>query len=232
MSLAIEPWLHSGLWPVVTRLGEAQLMVPTGLALAAWLAWIGQRRAAAAWLLLLGLATALTTASKIAFIGWGIGSASLNFTGFSGHAMFAAAVLPVLLRCVPMSGNRRLQRLDVALGYGVAGLVAVSRVLLHEHSISEAFAGFALGATVSALALRYPASQPLPHGLAAALVVAYLLNSTAAPTLPTHGLVTRIALQLSGHERPYTREMLLHPRQPAAQALAAAADRGPSTLAR
>ena len=184
-------------------------MLPSGLALAGWLTWIGERRSAAFWLALLALATALTTASKIAFIGWGIGSASLNFTGFSGHAMFSAAVLPLLLHCVPMVGSRRARQLDVALGYAVAGLVAASRVVLGEHSISEALAGFALGSAASAAALSLPVPRQLPRGLAAALVAAYLLNSTAAPTLPTHGLVTRLALWMSGHERPYTRTMML-----------------------
>ena len=61
------PWEF---WLVVTRLGEAQLALPTALALAAWLAMTGERRAAAVWLTLFGLAFGLTTASKIAFIGW------------------------------------------------------------------------------------------------------------------------------------------------------------------
>ena len=38
-----------------------------------------------------------TTASKVAFIGWGLGLSALDFTGISGHAMIASAVYPLLL---------------------------------------------------------------------------------------------------------------------------------------
>ena len=85
-------------WPLLTRLGEMQLLVPA----ACVAIWRMHREAdarplAAWWLLALAVATLITTASKVAFIGWGVGSASLNFTGISGHAMFAGAIFPVLM---------------------------------------------------------------------------------------------------------------------------------------
>ena len=52
-------------------------------------------------------------------IGWGIGWAPLDFTGFSGHAMFAAALMPLLLRLAAGPGSRRgrlvLQSLPIVL---------------------------------------------------------------------------------------------------------------------
>jgi len=200
-----------GFWPVVTRLGEAQLMLPSGLALVAWLAWSGERRAAALWLSLLVVAVLLTTASKVAFIGWGIGVPSLNFTGFSGHAMHAAAVFPLLLRCLSASSSRTTRWFAVALGYSLAALVAVSRAVIGAHSPSESLAGFLLGSAASALALGFGTvpQQHLPRWLLALLVAAQLVNPAAAPSLPTHDMVTRLALNLSGHERPYTRGMML-----------------------
>lgn len=202
------PW---GLWQIVTRLGEAQLMLPTGLALVMWLAWIGARRTAILWMALLSLAVGLTTASKIAFIGWGLGIPGLNFTGISGHAMHAAAGFPLLLRCLTASNGRPTHRIAVGLGYAVAALVTVSRVVIGAHSMSESVAGFALGGVASALALSFGTvpQQHLPRWLLAALVVAQLLNPAAAPTLPTHDMVTQVALWMSGHERPYTRGMML-----------------------
>jgi hypothetical protein len=172
---------------------------------------------------LLALAIALTIASKIAFIGWGIGVASLNFTGFSGHAMYAAAVFPLLLRCIAAPGARPLQQAAVALGYGMAVLVAVSRCAIGAHSPSEAIAGFALGAAASALALALgPVPQrQLPRWLLALLIGAQLVNPAAVPSMPTHDIVTRLALEVSGHERPYTRSMMLrreHERRKALQA--------------
>ncbi len=225
----VLPW---GLWQIVTRFGEAQLMLPTGLALVAWLAWVGERRTAVLWLSLLSLAFGLTTASKVAFIGWGVGIPALNFTGISGHAMHAAAVFPLLLRCLSASGGRTAQGVAVGLGYAVAALVAVSRVVIGAHSASESVAGFALGGAASALALGLGTVPPqhLPRWLLALLVAAQLVNPAAAPTLPTHDMVTRLALWVSGHERPYTRGMMLRRERERSKALqvAAAASSAPA----
>ncbi len=205
-ALAI-PW---GFWTVVTRLGEAQLLLPTALAIGGWFAMAGERRSARLWLSLFALAFCLTTASKIAFIGWGLGIARLNFTGVSGHAMHAAAVLPLLMRCLTAGRQRPIQWLAVAAGVALAALVALSRTVIGAHSASESIAGFALGcaAAGSALALANVPHRPLPRWLLAALLAAQLLNPVAAPSLPTHDMVTRLALWVSGHERPYTRSIL------------------------
>lgn len=223
------PPLSPGAWEVVTRLGEAQLMLPSALALVAWLAWRGERRSAVLWAALLGLAVGLTTASKIAFIGWGLGIASLNFTGVSGHAMHAAAVFPLLLRCAVASNGRAVQRIAVALGYAVALLVAVSRVAVGAHSAPEVVAGFALGGAASALSLAFGTVPHihLPRWLLGALVVAQLLNPAAAPSLPTHDMVTVVALRLSGHEKPYTRHMMLRQERLRLKALQTATLRRP-----
>jgi exonuclease III len=86
-------------WGQITRLGEAQILLP---AMALALVWLwrqpGGRPLALAWLLATGVAASITTVSKVAFLGFGIGHAPLDFTGFSGHAMFAAALMPVLVR--------------------------------------------------------------------------------------------------------------------------------------
>jgi membrane-associated phospholipid phosphatase len=210
MLLAQQIGLPWGFWQFITRFGEAQLLLPTALVLGAWFATAGARRAAFLWFALFGTAFALTTASKIAFIGWGVGIPRLNLTGISGHAMHAAAVYPLLLRCLASAGPRGLRAAAVAFAFALAATVALSRVVIGAHSASESVAGFALGAAASALTLALAAlpSQPLPRWLLALLVAALLLNPTAAPSLRTHDLVTRVALAVSGHERPYTRQML------------------------
>lgn len=226
--------LPSGFWPLVTRLGEAQLMLPSGLALVAWLGWIGQLRTALLWLSLLALASSITTVSKIAFIGWGIGVPSLNFTGVSGHAMHAAAVFPLLLYCVTSTRSHPAHWLAVAVGCAVAGLVAVSRVVIGAHSASEAMAGFLLGGAASGLAIafgRVP-RQPLPHWLLGGLVAAQLLNPAAAPSLRTHDMVTQLALWVSGHEQPYTRRMMMQRERERQKALSGAAVLAPRPATR
>jgi hypothetical protein len=63
-----------GYWHFITRLGEVQLLLPA--ALLACLSLLNQpatRLVAIHWLQALIVAAGLTLASKIAFIGWGLG---------------------------------------------------------------------------------------------------------------------------------------------------------------
>jgi membrane-associated phospholipid phosphatase len=198
-------------WRVFTRLGEAQILLPA--AALTMLALVRERQGrilAGRWLAALGAAMALTTVSKLAFIGWGIGWAALDFTGISGHAMFAAAVYPLLLGALMPPAPRFAPWLAVSAGAALALLVGVSRVAVQAHSWSEVTAGLTLGGAVSVIALAR-------EGLAACqvppwvpLVTAAWLSLTPvhASASHSHALVTRMALALSGRHMPYTRDDL------------------------
>jgi membrane-associated phospholipid phosphatase len=198
-------------WHTLSRLAEMGILMPLAL-LVAWrmVRDPNSRILALRWMLALALASVLTTTSKVAFIGWGIGSAALNFTGVSGHTMVATAVYPVLLSVLLPAGVSG--RLGIGLGTTLALLIGGSRVELGAHSWSEVIAGWLLGGVVTWEALRTasPAAAPL-HGfwwLGGA--AAWLLSCvTLAPITPTHSMVTRVALVLSGHSVPYTRHQLL-----------------------
>ena len=198
-------------WWLVTRLGEAQLLLP---AMALALVWMARtpatRPLAASWLLAALVATLVTTASKVAFIGWEIGDATLDFTGFSGHSMFAALVLPVLVRIAAASAPLPWPRFAVVLGYALAAVVAVSRVTTHAHSVSEAVLGFVLGGAASALALRgaQAPTLPAPRWWVAVVLAWLLVLPFEAPPPRTHDWVTALSLKLSGRAVPYTRHDL------------------------
>ena len=100
--------IHSLFWLAVTRLGEAQILLPAFVAGALWLAFArpaGARGRAAQgaaqahdhparhsawrWIVAMVVVAGITTISKVAFLGYGYGIAALDFTGFSGHSMFA-----------------------------------------------------------------------------------------------------------------------------------------------
>lgn len=202
-------------WPLVTRLGEAQILLPTVALLAVWFARRGRCvRLVAMWLVGLCGAIGLTTLSKIAFMGYGWGYAPLDYTGISGHSMFAASVYPMAGIAVlhAVAGPRALdwRWSGLALGCAAAGLVGASRVAVGAHSVFEVLLGLGLGGLVSLAALsagRLPAVRPalwLPLALAVWLSV----TPAHAPPSNTHGLVTRLALQVSGRSAPYTRAEL------------------------
>jgi membrane-associated phospholipid phosphatase len=201
------------LWHLVTRLGEAQVVLPLTLLLTVSRARSPEAKThALRWVVLLGVAVLVTAASKVAFIGWGIGSAALDFTGVSGHAMFAAALYPPLLSTVSSGTSPRAHRLAVAAGCGVALLVGVSRFVLGTHSASEVLAGWVVGGLVACAVLTRGRTW-VPAQVRGTIVVTAALWLTlmpaAGPALDTHSIVTRVALKLSGHARPYIRTDLL-----------------------
>lgn len=195
-------------WALFTRLGEAQILLPAMLFALAWLSLAARARGPALWWLVgTGVVAVLTTISKVAFFGFEIGYAPLNFTGVSGHAMFAAAVLPVLTTLA--GGGTAPQRRAIAAlaGYALATLIAYSRIRVGAHSASEALAGLALGGAASALVLYFkhlPPAHP-PRWLGVVLSVWLLSVPVGAPPSPTHGWVVRLSLALSDRPAPYTR---------------------------
>jgi membrane-associated phospholipid phosphatase len=197
-------------WSFVTRLGEMQILLPAAL-LAAWAllqAGPAGRGLLGAWLLPLVAAVLLTTASKVAFIGWGWGLPQMDFTGVSGHAMFAAAIYPLLAVALVPAPRRGLRVVALVAAALLALLVGVSRCRMGVHSESEVAAGLLLGAAVPLWAfaragLAPGALRPWAPLLAGVWLV---LTPLHAPASQSHALVTRLALALAGHQQPYLRE--------------------------
>jgi membrane-associated phospholipid phosphatase len=204
---------HLPVWHLVTRLGEAEILLPASLLAAlALLRRAESRPLAAWWVALLGAGVVLTTASKIAFIGWGIGWPALDFTGISGHAMFSAAVYPLLFKLLVSGRSPRTRWLALGVGVALALLVGVSRVVVGAHSVSEVVAGLMVGGTASAGALALVRMPPTRLGpaLPATVAVWLALMVVHAPASRTHTTVTRLALKLAGHSTPFTRSDLMN----------------------
>jgi membrane-associated phospholipid phosphatase len=223
--------IHSLFWLGVTRLGEAQILLPAFFAGALWLALARPagargrlargdalahdhpaRRSAWRWVAAIVATTAVTTASKVAFLGFGIGIAALDFTGFSGHSMYATAILPVLAAIIA-------GRPGAVVGVLMALLITYSRVNLGAHSTSEAIAGLVLGAAAAGWTLAdylaHPGAVRAPWWLPLLLVGWLAFVPLRAPPSRTHDVVVSLALKLSGRSRPYTRfeqlAGLIHP---------------------
>lgn len=200
------------IWQLLTRLGDAQILLPAAaMTLLMLFAQAPTRRLALSWMALIMTAAVITTASKVAFMGWGIGWAAIDFTGVSGHAMFAAAIYPMLLVAFLSAPLRGRHRVPAALGFALALLVGVSRIEVGAHSWSEVLAGWAVGGAVSAAALAVCKTLPLrilpivPAVLLAwVAVMPFQLHAS-----PTHSLVVRLAMSMSGNETPFTRSDLM-----------------------
>ena len=198
-------------WALFTRLGEAQILLPAMAAALLWLLRTPRTRPLAAiWLLSTSAAALLTLGTKVAFIGWELGFAPLDFTGLSGHAMFAGAIWPVLVRIAAGRAPRPWPRLAIAFGVLLAVGIALSRVVTGAHSASEALLGLLFGLAASALALRRTQAPeaPTPGWLAVGLAAWMLALPVAAPPSRSHDLVTQLSLKLSGRSAPYTRHAM------------------------
>ncbi|MEJ2767451.1 phosphatase PAP2 family protein [Mycetohabitans sp. B46] len=204
------PDLAPTTWVLITAFGGAGVMLPVAAAIALWLSVSHTWRSALAWSGLLGAGIALVLVTKVAFLGWGIGVRSLDFTGISGHSMLATAVLPAAAFLSTRGAPVMLRLVVLAAGLIAGAAIGVSRVVLDAHSVSEVVAGCALGAAVSLGWIVWAAQhEPSPAARVSCWVVAASLIGLAISLhsyhAPTHRWVTRIALQLSGHERPFVR---------------------------
>jgi membrane-associated phospholipid phosphatase len=195
------------LWHKITFIGDSVVLLPASLIILAWLAAARAWRMALLWGLLFASGLAAVLATKIAFIGWGLGIESLDFTGVSGHAMRASAIFPVIAWLFLQRSNTTARHLGILLGIAIGLLVTVSRVVLHYHSLSEAVSGWMLGSAVACTFIGLGQGLPRPqlNRWLIALAMMGLLPTSYAEPAPTDQWMNTVALYLSGHDRPYVR---------------------------
>jgi membrane-associated phospholipid phosphatase len=209
-------------WLMVTGLGDSGFLLPAALWIAIWLAVDRSTRPAAVhWALLFGGCGLAVMLSKLAFLGWGIGSARFDFTGFSGHTALATSVWTVVfwLAALRFAPFLRIAAAIAGWAWGVA--VGVSRLALEVHSTAEVVTGVVLGTVVSASFLWLQrnrltiVSLRTPRWLAAGVVVPLLLFVIVGRPAPTQYALESLAAWMAGIERPYRRSDLLLNRSPA-----------------
>jgi membrane-associated phospholipid phosphatase len=205
-------------WQPISHLGALAFTGPLALFIVLHLLAGGRARLALAWCALLGAGLALVVATKIAFLGWGIGWRAGDFAGMSGHAARAAAVFPVALFLLFQGERAGARTAGVVLGMLVAALVALARVQVHAHPPSEAALGFAAGIGVAALFIaRAERAAPVPLRPALVLVcVAVLAASPRREPVDAEKWIALAAMHLSGHDRTFQRwswQLARHPWQ-------------------
>lgn len=136
-------------WALFTKLADSNFTLPLAALLAIWLAAARAWRPFFLWCLLFGSGLLLVVATKIAYIGWGVGIAAIDFTGISGHAMRATAIAPALIYILLQKQTARWQTTGLLCGLGFGIAIGISRLAIHVHSVSEVISGCVMGAVVS-----------------------------------------------------------------------------------
>lgn len=194
-------------WNTLSLLGDCRLLLP----LAAVLICVGaqQRQAwAHRWCLALITAGLLSLTTKIAFLGWGVGIARLDFTGLSGHAVMAAAVWPTVFQLA--APDRRTAPWAMVAGLLLASIIAYSRLPLNAHSWSEVIGGWFVGAAASmctSSALRHSSQRLHTWVMLLGLAVGFCIP-LAFPRIHTHEIVVQLAKTLARSEREFNRSSL------------------------
>lgn len=202
---------------LLTYFGDSMLLIPTAIIMAILLRWKSDNsRTAVYWVLAFCTAGAIVSLSKIAFLGFGIGSARYNFTGFSGHSAMSATLWPVMLWLLSGRLNSAWRGVALVIGYLIPLLVGISRLVLHYHSSSEVICGLILGFTLSS-AFLISQRRIRPHGfspvqLCLALLLPLLLIGHGR-IATTQQFLQRLSVQIAGIDHPWTREDLLKLRQ-------------------
>ncbi|MGQ0392510.1 phosphatase PAP2 family protein [Raoultella ornithinolytica] len=199
-------------WQWVSFFGDSTVLLPSAAAVFMVLFLRRpSRQIAWQWGLLFGITGAIVSASKLAFMGWGLGIRELDFTGFSGHTALSTAFWPIFLWLLCARGSIALRRIAMVMGYLLAGLVGYSRLAIHAHSPSEVIAGLLLGAIGSALFLllqrnssRVVDAQLSWGGVLSLIIIPVVLLNTGAKA-PTQSLLGEIAVKLGPLEKPFTR---------------------------
>lgn len=196
-------------WHFLTFFGDSMLLLPcAAIVFMILILSPTSRKPTWQWMLLFGGVGAVVCVSKLAFMGWGIGSRHWDFTGFSGHSALSASIWPVMLWLLCGRFSSPTRRTAVIVGYILAAAVGYSRLVIHAHSTSEVVTGLALGFIVSSTFLLLQRGTQPPRlsyrkiAVTLALPIVLINSGTAAPT---QGLLERIAVTIAPVEKPFVR---------------------------
>lgn len=196
-------------WRTLTYFGDSMLLIPTAVIIALVLPWKSDnRRTVWYWLLAFGLAGLLVSISKIMFLGFGIGSARYNFTGFSGHSAMSATLWPVMMWLISGRWPTFWRALTIGIGYLIPLMVGLSRLMIHAHSVSEVLAGLMLGFTLSSAFLLSQRRTALKGFSVVQVAVAFLIPLLLmghGRVATTQQFLERFSADLAGLEKPFTR---------------------------
>lgn len=166
----------------LTLLGEHSVLIPTVLLTAGWAFSQGHRRTAKHMLALLGLTLGLSWLMKQAIASPRPGHLSFLHNSFpSGHTTGIVSTLGLFTILVNAGSPQARRKPIYAMALGLITLVALSRLYLGAHWLTDVLAGLCLGSlcvTVTVISYRRKPTAPLPNLMLALVFGSCLLSFT------------------------------------------------------
>ena len=157
----------------ITDCGDLAILLPVTCVLTLWAALIGKRGVFNAWLVALTLCIGGTAILKIYFF------ACPPFSDFhspSGHTSLSTLVYGSLTLVVARSLANWRRWLAVLAGASFIACIAISRIIVHAHSIPEVLLGSLLGlAALSLFASAYLRDTPTKTYLVPLIAISAML---------------------------------------------------------
>ena len=194
-------------WFAITNLGDTSILLPCAALIAfVLLLPASTRRLCVVWLASVVAGETIVATTKVLYMGWGLGIASLDFVGLSGHSTLSFLVWPVAFT-LALGRSNEWRSTGIAFGTLLASVIAASRLAVHAHSVAEVVFGGILGAALSsaflARYLRLLHVVALPRWLIITLILPFAIGY--GRTVPTESILAVVARTLSGHSYVYTR---------------------------
>lgn len=167
-------------WQLISFFGDSTVLLPSAAALFIVLMLRKTSRLLAwQWSLLFGITGAIVCASKLAFMGWGLGIRELDYTGFSGHSALSAAFWPIFLWLLSARFSAGVQKAAVAAGSAL--FLLLQKRTTPSESVSISWSGVAC------------------------LVMVPLILLHSGNKAPTQSLLGQVATAIGPLDKPFTR---------------------------
>ena len=149
------------MFKTITDLGDSAFLIPASLLLIAYCFYLRASRAALLWVSTLALCAGLTIAMKIAFRACGGDVPDIHVHSPCGHTSPSTTFYSCFALMIAVH-EERWARLSILLTSTLlVAAIAVSRIVLQAHTVSEVIAGLLIGlCCVGWFAFRYLSCPP------------------------------------------------------------------------
>jgi membrane-associated phospholipid phosphatase len=170
------------IWNFITDFGDSAVTVPLALLTLIFLWAAGQRRLALGWALSIGGCAVAIGGLKLIFGACGTGLTIGQIVSPSGHTAMSTSVYGSLALLVGSRLTPAHRQIVFVVTVAAIVVIAVSRVVLHDHTPAEIAVGLAVGAGAVAFFYRVLGREKAP-----ALPLGWLLLCGGAIIAVMHG---------------------------------------------